>query len=82
MKAKQKNKSHQANKLIKVCHVCANIMESEKEIERCTKCRKSFLPINYSRYDLAQSTKAFQELFHSCDELHEEDLVKGIHVIW
>jgi hypothetical protein len=82
MKAKKKHASHQETKLIKVCHVCSHIMESKKELDRCSKCRKSFLPINYTRYDLAQSTKAFHELFHSTDELHEEDLVKGLNVIW
>ncbi len=67
--------------LIKKCHVCLELNESVKEIERCQKCRKAFLPLNYfSKIHLDDGD--YESLFSEVDELQDEDLIKGIYVIW
>lgn len=68
--------------LIKKCHVCGTIKESYKEEKKCTGCQKSFLPSNYFNKVHAKNSKEFEELFSSSEDLHEEDLVKGINVLW
>jgi len=68
--------------LIKKCHVCGHLMESTKELERCPACDKSFLPTNYFGKIHAKNSAEFKNLYADCNELCEEDLVKGIHVIW
>lgn len=68
--------------LIKKCHVCGNLMESLKEIEKCNCCEKSFLPSNYFSKVHAKNTEEFKNLFCSIDEMQEEDLIRGISVIW
>jgi hypothetical protein len=57
-------------------------MESVKEIKKCEKCKKSFLPIGYFVKRQAINSHEFNALFSSGEDLHEEDLVKGIYVIW
>ncbi len=68
--------------IIKKCHVCGHISESQQEIARRTNCNKSFLPTNYFGKIHAKTSKEFNDLFSSSTELTEEDLVKGIQVIW
>ena len=68
--------------VIKKCHLCGAIMEAFNEIRSCTSCKKSFLPLNYFSIVHAQDTKRPQELFLSSDELSEEDMIKGINVLW
>lgn len=68
--------------LIKKCHVCGTVMEGFAEQKKCTGCKKSFLPSNYFGKVHAKNSKEFNELFSSSDNLHEEDLVKGINVLW
>jgi hypothetical protein len=82
MKRIENIKSKEKKILIKKCHICGLIMESDREIKKCTKCNKSFLPCHYFNKVHAKTSKEFTNLFSSTQELHEDDLVKGIHVIW
>lgn len=68
--------------LIKKCHVCGTVAESYTEVKKCGNCKKSFLPSNYFGKVHAKNSEEFGQLFSSSDELHEEDLVKGIAVLW
>lgn len=68
--------------MIKKCHVCGHVMENGQEIKKCEKCNKSFLPNHYFFQIKPLSSKEFSDSFCSVDELHEEDLIKGIHVLW
>ncbi len=68
--------------LIKKCHVCGHVAESYMEVKKCGGCNKSFLPSNYFGKVHAKNSEEFSKLFSSSDELHEEDLVRGISVLW
>lgn len=68
--------------IFKVCHICSGLNESEQEIDRCTKCKKSFMPLNYFGKIHAQNSDEFKKLFAYSHELHEEDLIKGIYALW
>jgi RNA polymerase subunit RPABC4/transcription elongation factor Spt4 len=68
--------------LIKVCHCCNHVMESFQEPEKCPKCKKSFLPSNYFGKVHAQNTTEYRTLFSSSEQLHEDDLIKGLQVLW
>lgn len=68
--------------LIKKCHACGHINESSKELENCEQCRKGFLPLNYFNKIHTQGQTSYQELFSEVEDLTEEDLIKGITVIW
>lgn len=67
--------------LIRMCHRCGQCHESPVELDRCPHCRKSFLPSAYFQkiHDVHQH---YGELFSSASELQEEDLVKGVSVLW
>ena len=41
-----------------------------------------FLPFHYFNKVHAKNSEEFSNLFSHVDEINEEDLVKGIHVIW
>jgi hypothetical protein len=68
--------------LIRVCHSCTKINESSRELERCAHCNKSFLPLRY--FEKIQSDKAakWEAHFSSTDMIDEEDLIKGLFVLW
>jgi hypothetical protein len=67
--------------IIKICHVCGGVSESEREIQKCAHCKKSFLPLNY--FNKIQERHAhYEDLFCYGTELCDEDLVKGIYVLW
>ena len=83
MKKDQEQMTLRERKIIlKKCHVCDHLNESENEPRRCQKCNKSFLPSNYFTKVHAKNTEEFERLFASSDELQEEDLIRGIYVIW
>ena len=82
MKQTEKIKSKTKRILIKKCHICGTLMESNSEIKKCEHCGKSFLPCHYFNKVHAKTSQELSNLFAEVDELHEEDLVKGIHVIW
>lgn len=68
--------------IIKKCHVCGHMSESQREICKCLNCKKSFLPLNYFGKVHARNSQDFENLFVSSDELNEDDLIKGINVLW
>jgi predicted Zn-ribbon and HTH transcriptional regulator len=67
--------------IIKQCHVCTTVIETTKEPDKCPKCKKSYLPVNYFQKVHDQS-KNYDDLFCDSDELHEDDLIKGLYVLW
>lgn len=73
-----------ARTIIKKCHVCGHVTESGREPERCPGCRKSFLPLNY--FGKARGGDGggggFRGLFSAPRDLHEDDLIKGLIVLW
>ena len=79
---KAKSLTKKGKLLIKKCHMCGSLMEGFKEHKKCSGCNKSLLPSNYFGKVHAKNSKEFEELFTSSDNLHEEDLVKGINVLW
>ncbi|MCB9061276.1 MAG: hypothetical protein H6622_07125 [Halobacteriovoraceae bacterium] len=68
--------------LIKKCHHCGEVMETMVEPQRCQSCNRSFLPLNYFGKVHANNSQEFYELFSPCNELDEEDLIKGIYALW
>jgi hypothetical protein len=78
----QKKREPKTLTLIKKCHCCGHLMESSTEPERCEKCNKAFLPSRYFSKIHAKNSEEFRQLFEESQELHEEDLIKGLHVLW
>ena len=76
------NPETSTKQLIKKCHVCGHIMESSQEVQKCGKCKKSFLPVNYFSKVHSKSQKEYDQLFAHSQEIHEEDLIKGLTVLW
>ncbi|MGB0455216.1 MAG: hypothetical protein ACPGJV_16025 [Bacteriovoracaceae bacterium] len=68
--------------LIKKCHVCGDIQSSFIEQQRCGGCSKSFLPLNYFAKVHAKNTREYNDLFEESENLHEDDLIKGLYVLW
>ena len=77
---KDLNKSLNLKLIIKKCYVCGEMSETNKEPERCHSCGKSFLPLNY--FSKVHDHTEFKHLFSDTNDLGEEDLIKGIYVIW
>lgn len=78
----ERRTSKKSKVIIKKCHMCGSVVEGYKEAKKCTGCKKSFLPSNYFGKVHAKNSKEYDELFSHSDELHEDDLVKGINVLW
>lgn len=69
--------------LIKKCHLCGHVAESHCEIMRCPNCKKTFVPINYFHKVPKNSFPSdYDGLFMAAEEIVEEDLIKGIQVLW
>lgn len=68
--------------LIKKCHLCGHLNWKDQEVEQCEKCHKSFLPLNYFKRMQKGVQADTQQLFCQCHELSEEDMVKGLYVLW
>lgn len=68
--------------LIRACHSCLKINEAPHELERCAHCSKSFLPLRYFEKIHADKEKKFEKLFANSDQIEEEDLIKGLLVLW
>lgn len=79
---KDLSKSKKVRLLIKKCHVCGQITESNNELDKCIRCGKGFLPLNYFEKIHNHKDFEFTELFASSHEIHEEELVKGLYVLW
>ncbi len=82
MKMTSVETTKQTAKIIKKCHVCGHMMESHQEIDKCGSCKKPFLPMNYFGKVHAKNSAEFKELFSNASELHEDDMVKGLTVLW
>tara|TARA_R110002072_G_scaffold534_6_gene3886 strand:- start:66007 stop:66255 length:249 start_codon:yes stop_codon:yes gene_type:complete len=82
MKQVNVSPAQQGKLIIKKCHCCGHLNETFKEIKRCTGCKKSFLPANYFGKVHAQNDADYENLYANSEELREEDLVKGINVLW
>ncbi len=82
MKTEVKKEPSNDKVIIKLCHVCGKLTESYAEPMRCSKCNKAFLPANYFSKIHAKNSTEFEHLFANSDELADEDMVKGISVIW
>jgi hypothetical protein len=76
------NKKVKSRLLIKKCHSCGQLIESTIEQEKCMGCGKSFLPLNYFQKIHDHTESKFKDLFAESHELHEDDLIKGLYVIW
>lgn len=68
--------------IIKRCHMCGFLIETSVEASQCPHCKKSFLPLNYFGKVHAKNSKEYQNLFAKPEELSEEDLIKGLTVLW
>lgn len=68
--------------LIRACHSCLKINESTKELERCTHCNKSFLPLRYFDKIKSERDVNWENHFSYSDQLEEDDLIKGLFVLW
>ena len=68
--------------VIRACQTCTKITESFQEIERCAHCKKAFLPLNY--FDKIHDFKgeSWKKHFSPAEELEEQDLIKGLFVLW
>jgi hypothetical protein len=71
----------QEKMIIRSCHQCGQITESIKEQQKCLKCGKAFLPLRYFEKVHDKSVK-YDDLFSAGHELHEDDLIKGLFVLW
>jgi RNA polymerase subunit RPABC4/transcription elongation factor Spt4 len=81
MKTEHSKQYHQTT-FIKCCHHCNTLMETHKEPERCSSCKRPFLPLNYFSKVHAKNSEEFKELFCDAADLTEKDLIKGLTVIW
>ena len=68
--------------VIKKCHLCGHMNEGFEEPKRCKCCNKAFLPANYFSKIHAKNSEAYSQLFLSSDDMHDEDLIKGLSVLW
>ncbi len=68
--------------LIRACHSCCKINESNKELERCLHCNKSFLPLRYFEKIKGHKEVTWENHFSPSSHLEEEDLIKGLFVLW
>ena len=81
MKSKKKMQDHR-KLLVRMCHKCGHANESYKELERCQKCSKAFLPLMYATSGDAKTTKEYKNLFQESAEVDPEDVIKGLAVVW
>lgn len=68
--------------VIRKCHCCGQVIESKSESAKCLSCGKSFLPLNYFTKIHDDKDYKFNDLFCEGAELHEDDLIKGLYVLW
>lgn len=68
--------------LIRACHACLKINESFQELERCAHCNKSFLPLRYFEKIHQAKDEKWENHFSVSSQIDEEDLIKGLFVLW
>ena len=69
-------------KLIRVCHACCEVNESERELERCSHCNKAFLPLRYFEKIHQAKEAKWETHFWEAEQMEEEELIKGLFVLW
>jgi len=82
MNQTEPKKLKQDTLIIKLCHKCGHCFEGHVEPEKCGQCGKAFLPLNYFEKVHAAKGEKFHGLFAESDDLQEEDLIKGLYVLW
>lgn len=80
MKHTEKNAKEKL--LIRACHACLKLNESYQEMERCSHCNKSFLPLKYFEKIHHHKGQAWGSHFSSSEQIEDEDLIKGLFVLW
>ncbi len=76
-------KNTSGRSLYRQCHMCAYVIHTSEEVQRCPKCNKSFLPLNYfAKIHKGKQGEDYDALYSSCDELSEQEIIKGLYVIW
>jgi hypothetical protein len=68
--------------LIRVCHSCQKLNETLFEAERCSHCDKAFLPLRYFEKIHQDKNEKWENHFSAAEQLDEEDLIKGLYVLW
>lgn len=79
---KQIERSVKLKLIIKKCHICGQLDESTTEQEKCNSCGKAFLPLNYFQKVHTHEEGKYKDLFADGHDLHEDDLIKGLYVLW
>jgi hypothetical protein len=79
---KELKKTDKEKILIRACHTCMKITEAFQEIEKCSHCGKGFLPLNYFEKIHDFKGESWKKHFSPADELDNEDLIKGLFVLW
>lgn len=75
-------KKHYSLSLFRVCHSCGHVNESQRELERCQKCRKSFLPLEYFNKVGDTPTYDISDLYSFVEDINDLALIRGLYVIW
>lgn len=73
---------HKEKTIMRVCHCCLRLNESMQELQRCLHCSKSFLPLRYFEKIHSQKSAPWDTHFSSGKDLEDEDLIKGLFVLW
>mgnify|MGYP000362629086 CR=1 FL=1 len=79
---KEVSKRSSDKSIIKKCHVCGHVHDTSTEVQKCVNCKKSFLPTKYFDKVHTKNSKDYKLLFSTASDIHEDDLIKGISVIW
>lgn len=79
---KNLSSTHKEKLLMRVCHCCQKLNESDKELERCMHCNKAFLPLRYFEKVHSHQSEKWESHFSKSEELNDEDLIKGLFVLW
>lgn len=68
--------------VVRLCHKCVHLTEGTTEPEKCSQCGKGFLPLRYFEKVHDHTGEKFETLFAASHQLDEEDLIKGLFVLW
>lgn len=79
---KDLHKTTKEKLLIRACHSCLKVNESNKELERCLHCNKAFLPLRYFDKIHGDKETKWENHFSTAEFIEEEDLIKGLFVLW
>lgn len=76
------DKTSKEKSLIRLCHSCHKVNEAPSELERCLHCNKSFLPLRYFEKIHGSKNKNWASHFSASEDIEDEDLIKGLFVLW